>query len=264
MTTTPPSIPTIIPGAEPFFLRAGPVGCLCLHGITSSPDEVRWFGEHLHNQGITVFGPRATGHGVHHTHLLTTRWQDWYLAALDGYHLLRKECEQIYVAGLSMGGLLALLLAANERVDGLIVMASPLMLESRLLPFVQLIKRVRPFLHLPDQTDFPERLRAERAARGEDPTGRIRYEQWATQAIAELRDLIDTVQAHLHAVTAPALLMYSTADQTVNYSNMAVLQSKLGSTHIETETFHRSGHILTQDHDHEAVFERAARFILGG
>ena len=121
MTTT--YIPTIIPGGKLSELRAGPVGCLCLHGVSASPDEMRWFGEHLHSQGITVFAPRAVGHGVHQSHMRTTRWQDWYLSALDGYHLLRKECNQIYVAGLSKGGLLALLVAANEYVDGVIVMA---------------------------------------------------------------------------------------------------------------------------------------------
>ena len=257
------TIPTMMPGAEPFFLPGGPVGCLCLHGITASPDEMRWFGEHLNGQGVTVYGPRIAGHGAHYTHLRTTRWQDWYLSALDGYHLLRQQCERVVVAGLSMGGLLSLLIAANEDVDRVIVMASPLKLTSeRLIRMAPVIKLMRPFIHLPDRTDFPKRLQVERQARGETLDGRVRYTTWATQALQELYTLVGTVKTHLPQVTAPALLMYSTQDETVSYGNMALVQQGLGSTHIETETFTRSGHILTQDYDHKAVFDRAARFIL--
>src|SRR4030095_16396304 len=96
----------IMPGAEPYFHRGGKVGCLCLHGFTASPAEVKWFAQHLAAEGYTVYAPRLAGHGTRPQDLARTRWTDWYASASDGYHLLRQQCEKVFVCGMSMGGLL--------------------------------------------------------------------------------------------------------------------------------------------------------------
>lgn len=254
-----------MPGAEPFLLHGNNgTGCLCLHGVSASPHEMRWFGEHLHGQGITTYGARLTGHGIHYKHLRHVHWQDWYSAALDGYHLLRSQCDRVFVAGLSMGGLLTLLLAANEPVDGLIVMASPLKLSSaRTMRLARWIKYVRPFLHMPDRSDFPQRIQSTQRQRGDTIIGRVRYDHWATQAVEEVYNLMQVAGESLAQITAPALLMYAEKDQTVALDNLDYVRSRLSSQHIETEVLPRSGHILTQDYDHERVFVRAAGFING-
>lgn len=254
-------------GAEPFYFPgsgdSGAIGVLCLHGLTATPDEVRWLGQYLNEEkGFTVYGPRITGHGSHYRDLGHLQWQDWYLLALDGFHVLRQQCRQVYVAGLSMGALLTLLLGAAEQVDGLVVMAAPVTLpDARLLPYARWLKLVRPYIHLPDRTDFPERLRLQQAERGESTYGRLRYNVWATRALQELNELMRVVNLHLPGVQEPTLLMYSTKDETVPLINQEHVRSRLGSTVIETHTFERSGHILTQDYDHQEVFERAGDFI---
>jgi carboxylesterase len=257
------NIPTIMPGAEPFFLTGNKIGVLCLHGVTASPDEVRWFAEHMHQQGMTVYAPRITGHGTHHDDLRHIRWQDWYLSALDGYHLLRRHCRHIYVAGLSMGGLLALLMGASEYTDGIIVMAAPLKLPAeRRIRLARWIQPIRPILNLPDRTGFTERLVAEKRRRGDSPARRIRYDRWATRAVVELQRLMDVTTDILPEVTTPALLMYSQGDPTVPFDNLEILRDNIGSKHLDVTSFQRSGHILTQDYDREAVFQRATSFIL--
>ena len=106
------ALPSIMSGGESFFFKGGQVGVLCLHGFTASPAEVRWLGEHLAGHDYTVYGPRLPGHAPHPHDLARYRWQDWYLTALDGCHLLHSHCQQVFVVGHSMGGCLALLLAA--------------------------------------------------------------------------------------------------------------------------------------------------------
>ena len=81
-------------GAEPFYYPGGRVGCLCLHGLAASPAEVSWLGAYLAGRGLTVCGLRLAGHGADYRHLRYLRWQDWYLSALDGYRLLRAQCDQ--------------------------------------------------------------------------------------------------------------------------------------------------------------------------
>ena len=48
-----------MPGAEPFFFEAGPVGCLLLHGWGGTCDSMRYLGTKLHEAGITVFAATA-------------------------------------------------------------------------------------------------------------------------------------------------------------------------------------------------------------
>lgn len=256
-------IPSIMQGAEPFFIPGGEIGCLCLHGVTASPAEVAWLGGYLAEQGLTVCSPRLAGHGVAPQQLRHLRWQDWYLSALDGYHLLCRHCDQVYVAGLSMGGLLTLALGASVPVDGLVVMAAPVIFQNpRRLTIARWLKYLRPILHMPDTSGFEARLIKAQKRRGEPPIGRVRYDHWATQAVEELKKLADTVNAQLPQITAPALLLYSEADETVSITNRDHVRSLLGSTLVETHTFQKSGHILTKDIEYQDVLEHAGKFIL--
>lgn len=260
-----PSIPRILPGAEPFFFHGGAAGCLCLHGLSASPAEVRWLGVALAERGFTIYGPRLTGHGIHQRDLRHIRWQDWYTSALDGLHMLRGICDEVYVTGLSMGGILALLLAAEnpDSVNGIAPLAAPLILpNSRILRLARWIKFVRPFLHLPDVTDFPERLKAEQTRRGEPAIGRVRYDTWPTNALYQLQTLMDITGARLDAIKAPALLVYSEADQTVPFDNLAHLQAALTNAKtVETFTVADSDHILVQDQRYREVLARVGDFF---
>ncbi|MFW5690881.1 MAG: alpha/beta hydrolase [Chloroflexota bacterium] len=262
-TRSLPPIPSLLPGAEPFFFRGGAAGCLCLHGLSASPDEVRWLGEHLADQGLTVYGPRLPCHGGDYRDLRRVRWEDWYRAALDGYHILRAQCSQVFVAGLSMGGLLALLLATAQPVDALVVMAAPLKLpDARLMPLARWIKHFQPFVDASDRSTFPEHLRSERARRGEVVRGRVRYDRWASRAVEELHKLMQVVDLRLSDVNTPTLLLYSAADTTVPIGNQHYLSARLSRIHVETATFQESGHILTQDREHTEVIRQAGDFLL--
>lgn len=222
-----------------------------------------WLGQHLAAQGHTVYIPRQAGHGTDVQHQQRARWEDWYLTALDGVHVLRAQCDRVFVAGLSMGGLVTLLLGATVPLDGLIVLAAPLHLPQveGMLRAARFIKWVRPFVYAGDVGDFPNRLREEQGRRGEPIRGRVRYETWATQAVEELAELMHIVASRLPDITAPALVIYSEGDKTVPVHNQQLVVRGLGSHHIEAHTLHDSDHILTQDRDREQVFALAAAFI---
>src|SRR5690606_32782666 len=120
-------------GAEPQFYRGNHIGCLVVHGFMASPAEVVWVGQHLAEQGYTVYVPRLTGHGIDPTHMQRMIWQDWYAQVLDAYHILRQQCDVVVAIGHSMGGLLSLLLASDHPLDALVVCATPINLgENRL------------------------------------------------------------------------------------------------------------------------------------
>jgi carboxylesterase len=244
----------IIPTAEPFFFPGGPIGVLLVHGFTGSPKEMRWMGEYLAKDGCSVLGVRLAGHATVPDDLLRVSWQDWLSSVEDGYHLLKGMSKDIIVAGLSMGGILTLLFAANFQVSGLIAMSTPYELppdpRMRFLPWLW---RFMPTLSK-GEPDWQDPKPAE---------DHIDYPYYATKAIIELVQLIAEMQVALPRITAPALLMQSTKDGSVSYDNMEKIYTRLGSQDKEMVTLENSGHVIVRDQDKERVFETAASFIRG-
>lgn len=248
-------------GAEPLFFRRGKVGCLCLHGFMASPAEIRWLCLYLAGQGYTVSAPCLPGHGTDHRDMARVRWQDWYAAALDSYHLLRDECEKVYIVGHSMGGLLALLVGANLPVDGLAVLAAPARFRSRMVQYAHLLRYFLPYTNQSDKSDLPEIIRAEQKRRGEPVLGRVRYGIWSTAAVSQLYRLAQVTYRHLPDVTAPLLLVYSKADKTVPLHDQETIASRVSSTIIQKHILERSSHILVQDVERDLVFEQVGEFV---
>lgn len=95
---------------------------LLLHGFTGSPWEVRPLGESLAARGFHVYAPRLPGHGLTPEEMLHVSADDWKQAAFNAYDGLSRF-PQVYVAGLSMGGLLSVLIAAQREVQRIVLMA---------------------------------------------------------------------------------------------------------------------------------------------
>ena len=108
----------------PFELGHGDDACLLLHGFTGSPWDMRPLGEALAARGLYVKAPRLPGHGTTPEAMLEVDHRQWEEAAREALHSLR-GFRQVFVAGLSMGSLLGLRLAARfpELVKGLVLIA---------------------------------------------------------------------------------------------------------------------------------------------
>lgn len=248
-------------GAEPFFASGNDIGCLCLHGFTASPAEIRWLGQHLAGEGFTVYAPRLAGHGTEPRALNRTIWQDWAASALDGYHLLRQTCRSVVIVGHSMGGLLALLLSTQVETAGIGVLASPVIFKSRTMAVSNWLKYPLPYTMQPDQSLLPQAVREEQARRGEPVLGRVRYDRWSTAAVAQLYALAKVVDAELPQVTVPLLLVYSQGDKTAVVEQGEHIAARVKSAQVEHHVLENSGHILTQDVDRESVFAWVTAFV---
>lgn len=254
-------LPQLRPGAEPRFYRGNHIGCLVMHGFMASPGEVNWAGAHLAEAGYTVYVPRLTGHGINPDHMKRMRWQDWFGHVLDGYHLLNQQCEQIYLVGHSMGGLLALLLAASQDVAGLVVAATPVEIPDPLMRLTRWIHPLRPFLHYPSEDTLNQEIITEQLARGEDAIGRVHYARWSSRAVYELYLLITRAADVLPQITAPLLLLYAEQDTTAVASNADVIRERVASKSVQTHLLQDGAHILFQDAGRNEAFSVSASFI---
>lgn len=256
-------IPSLMRGAEPQFYRGNEVGCLVTHGFMASPAEVAWAGQYLAKQGYTVYIPRLTGHGIDPEHMKRMRWQDWYAQVLDGYHILRQQCEIVIAIGHSMGGLLSLLLAASQNVDALVVSASPIALgEQRLtVQFAKWIDLVVPFTEHPSEPELNAQIVAEQEKRGEPITSRVHYQKWSSRAVHEFFLLEQAVQANLASVTAPILLLYAEQDTTGSPDQAQLIADGVRSSHIEHYLLKDGGHIIFQDAGRDEAFTVVGDFV---
>ncbi|HSL31196.1 MAG TPA: alpha/beta fold hydrolase [Anaerolineales bacterium] len=249
----------IIPTAEPFFLLGDPSkpACLLIHGFTGTPKEMRGMGEYLHRQGYTCLGIRLAGHATDPEDMIRARWTDWTASVEDGFQLLRGISPDVFLIGLSMGGILSLLTASTLPVRGVIAMSTPARLPTD-YP-VWLIEFLSRFIRFRSKSSEPP------GSGWFDKTvyhDHIAYPRHPVRAAAELKKLILEMLVALPKVTAPVLLMHSQDERYVLPDNLETIYAGLVNTTDKTRLYLTgSGHVLPRDASREQVFQAADHFI---
>ena len=134
--------------AEPFYSEGGPgadgkrVGVLLSHGFTGSPASMKPWGHYLAEQGYAVSVPLLPGHGTTWQEMNRTGYADWYAEVEREFETLKARTDAVVVGGLSMGGGLALWLAANHPQDvaGVLLVNAAVSSENKQLLAVPLLK----------------------------------------------------------------------------------------------------------------------------
>src|SRR5699024_9255203 len=116
---------------QPFTFEAGDRAVLLLHGFTGHSADVRMLGRFLETKGYTSHAPIYRGHGKAPEHIIEASPDEWWEDAVAGYnHLKELGYEKIAIAGLSMGGALALKLAGSREVKAVIPMCTPIFFDN--------------------------------------------------------------------------------------------------------------------------------------
>jgi carboxylesterase len=250
----------IIPTAEPFFFPGGRSGVLLVHGFTGTPREMRSMGEYLNQHGLTCLGIRLPGHATNIDDMVASRWTDWTASVEDGFHLLSGSVDRIYLAGLSMGGVLSLLMSTKLDVAGVIAMATPYQLprDPRNYP-IWFIKLYSWFVkYAPKSGDEPGAGWFDKEAFRDH----ISYDRNPVRSVAELKQLLAEMQNALPQVTKPVLLIHSQDDSYVPPMNMEKIHAGLVNALNRKKLYVTgSGHVATRDAAHDQVFEAALDFI---
>ena len=253
-------MPQIIPSAEPFFFPGkgdnARIGCLVTHGFTGAPKEMRWLGEYLNCQGYTVCGIRLAGHATRPKDMLRSRWQDWLLSVEDGINLLRACTDQIFLLGLSMGGILSLTAAARFDINGVVAMSTPYDLPPSPLPrwVFHVMSWFKPYVpkgKVPGSGWFDQAAYRQHVA----------YPMNPVRSAIELKLLIDEMHAALPKISVPVLLIHSRDDDYVIKDSMQRIYNLLGSSKKEMMWVEGGGHVMTEEPTRDTVFKAAADFI---
>jgi len=241
----------VLAGAEPFTFDGGPVGILLIHGFTGTPQSLRPWGEHLAAQGYSISCPRLPGHGTVLADMNATRWPDWYAAAERALEALQGRCTEVFTAGLSMGGTLAIRLAERhgERVSGLVLVNPSLGTERKDLALLKILARV-----LPSWKGVSNDIKKPGARE-------VAYSRIPLKAAVSLQDLWATTHADLAKVDVPILTFRSTQDHVVEPLSGRLLLDGVRSTDVTEQLLHDSYHVATLDNDAEQIFTQSAAWI---
>lgn len=154
--------------------------CLLIHGFSGCPTEMFGLGKTLAAQSIRVYGMLVAGHSGDPEDLLLSGRKQWLASAEEGLAKLARY-SQVFVIGLSMGGVLSLSLAErhSERIAGVVALSTPTRFtggwQVRVVPVARyFMKWFHPLQHL--NFDNPK-VQAEilKQASLRDPNGHIDF-----------------------------------------------------------------------------------------
>ncbi len=241
----------VMHGAEPFVFEGDEIGVLVIHGFTGTPQSMRPLGEALHRAGCTVRGPLLPGHGVSVEAMARSTAREWTGAVERSFADLRARCSRVFVAGLSMGGALALHLAGRhaDAVAGVIAINAVVDLDAAAQAALAFDPSAPPTV--PGiGSDIKDPAATELA-----------YPAVPVPSLAELFALVGVTRALLPRVTCPALIITSREDHVVPPANGSIIAGRIASRRIDRLWLDNSYHVATLDHDRGLIEGASVRFV---
>jgi len=229
----------------PIFLQGGEKGVLVIHGYTSSPHDFEYMAHELHKAGFTVSVPRLPGHGTCGEDFLTTTRHDWLRRVYDAYYDLSAVCKEVYIVGLSMGGVIALILAAHLKPKKLVTLAAAThTIDNRI--------KITPLLSL-----FTKKMVRENDEKYDNPDLQyLKNEYWSfnwPKQAAELYKLMKLARKSVPEIVSETLVVAARNDNTVPLSAAEFIYKNIKSEKRKMLIFEKSGHVLSNDVEKEEV-----------
>jgi carboxylesterase len=212
---------------------------------------MRPWAEHLVAQGYAVSVPLLPGHGTTWQQMNKTSWADWYGEIEHAFDALSHRVDTVVVCGLSMGGALALRLAADhpDRVAGLVLVNPAVRTDRKDVKLLPLLKRV-----IPSMPGIANDIKKP----GVEEHGYTRTPLRAADSMFQgYKQLVDD----LGRVTCPILLFRSTVDHVVDPSSAETIRASVSSADVREELLEDSFHVATLDNDAPRIFAGSVEFV---
>lgn len=242
----------ILKGAEPFEFEGNDIGVLVLHGFTGSPQSVRYLGEELNRRfGFTVVGPRLPGHGTTIEDMMTTGAADWVAEAEKALNDLAARKSKVFVAGLSMGGTIALSLASRHKdiVRGVAPIAALVGILSDPLTGAMFLD------------PMPERLPGLGADIKDPMASELAYAEVPPACFGSVMMLVAGTATMLKEITCPTLVIQSREDHVVPAGNAPVIASRVAADDVRLLWLNNSYHVAILDHDKDLIADSVGGFF---
>ena len=255
-----------------FRFGKGDAAVLLIHGLTGTPVEMQRVGQGLAKKGFSVYSMQLAGHCGNESDLLRTGWRDWYRGVENAWRDISSRHDDVFVAGLSMGALLAMHLSAEHpgKIRGLGLYSTTLIYDGWAIPKLSFLLPL--FLRTPIGEryrfieNFPYGIKNERLRRvihasmvsgHSDAVGNLGM---TGHSLRELRQLISIVKKEMPSIRTPALVLQARDDDVTSPKNAEYLARHLAGP-VSVEYLDDCYHLITIDQQRDDVVGLSAEFF---
>jgi carboxylesterase len=246
---------------------------LLIHGMTGAPGEMKFLAKRLHRRGFTVDAPLLAGHGRDEAHLLGSTWRDWLGSVSEAYARLKGDHDEVYVAGICVGGALGLALAAeNSSVNGAAVYSMTYRYDgwnmrrwySAIAPFAEPFAGLPLIRRMSFVEPYPFGLKDERLRDGMAATqGAVipgALDRVPMGAMGQMHRLSGHLDRVAPRIATPTLILHARDDDMSDPRNAYRLREKLGAR-AELHLLDDCYHMIHVDRQRDLVGDLTADFF---
>lgn len=262
-----------------FFKGDNGATVILIHGLTGTPNEMRSLATFLNKKGYSVICPRLARHGEPLKVLKHMKWQEFYKSIQDVFSKsLPDTTGPVFAAGLSMGALLALLLAYDfpERISAVTCLAPTLFYDGWNTP---LARYLMPLASTPLRYLFYFKEEPPYGIKNEFIQKRIHryyknaslddlenvaqygYPYFPVALLYQLQLLVKYVSKRLPGMDFPVQLIQAKNDDMTSVKNSKFIYDRIGSATKEMVLLHNSYHVITADQERDTVSEKTEGFF---
>jgi carboxylesterase len=247
----------VVRGAESFEMTGDSSrAVLLLHGFGDTPQTLRYLADTLHQRGWTVRAPLLPGHGRSLRAFAASSAAEWLDCARAELESLRGRAPRVAICGLSMGGALATVLAAETPDLDAVVLLAPYLGMPNEMRWLGMTHRVWgpvvPYIRSRGARSILDPVERARALGYGFSTGRL---------VRELMWLVDRADAALPEVRPPTLIVQSPNDNRIAPPVIERAFARLGASDKRLEWVPGGAHVITVDHEHQRVNDLAADWL---
>jgi carboxylesterase len=210
----------------------------------------------LLKQGFLTTNLLLPGHGTTLQNFATSRWEDWFAAVREEARASLERGERVILIGHSLGGALALGVAAVEpRLSGVVPLCPPTSIHPGMRMAVSRLYRFVPYM-----PSWGEDVRDRRGVRRRYE--RKAYRWIALSTVQSLFGALPELRKLLPQVKCPALVVAAHHDHVVPAQDGIDAYKLIGSREKELLLLGRSFHVVTKDVERDMVCARVTEFCV--
>ncbi len=242
---------------------------LLLHGLSSSPLELRFLARYLGEEGFATHTPELPGYSAGAGH---ASMEEWLRAAVAEFDALAARHRHVSVCGLSMGAALAAAVA-HERPSAraLLLLSVTLDYDGWAIPWYRFLLDWAYYTPLRTRYRYREHepyglrneaLRTKIArAMQKGEISEVGPASISMPALHEASRLAASVRGKLKRVTSDCLVIHAIDDETSSPHNARFVAANVGASFLRTIWLDDSYHMITSDNEREVVARECTMFL---
>ena len=242
----------ILPGAGPFYFKGNSIGFIIIHGGGGGTcADLKPLAIDLKRErGYTIRLPLLPGYGTSPEDLRRTPIASWKNALEKEVKALKEECQKIIIGGHSMGGLLALILAANFDFDALFTISTPMGIQRFglwLVPFINIFMKY----HSVNSVQLKK-----------ETNGRwVGYNKIPINIVTKVKKLIRETKISLPRISSSAIFFQGCLDSEIKKGSLNYIFNKINTKCKKKIWLKNNGHSILDSPDHKQIVLKLIEFI---